>query len=166
MIKLDRRDIQILSILQQQGRITKTALAEKVNLSPTPCWERLKRLEKAGVIEGYNARLCVTKIAPHNVVFMQAELLSHQTHDFKCFENALAKIDEVVECWSVGGGFDYLIKFMVKSIDHYQNIVDELLGAEVGLNRYYTYVVTRCVNLRTEIPESVLTGTNGSESGS
>ena len=98
--------------------------------------------------------------------FMQAELLSHQGHDFERFENALAKIDEVVECWSVGGGFDYLIKFMVKNIDHYQNIVDELLGAEIGLNRYYTYVVTRCVNLRNEIPASVLSGANSPESGS
>ncbi len=155
-MKLDHRDIQILSILQREGRITKTALAEKVNLSPTPCWERLKRLEKGGLITGYGVRFDINQITTHTVVFMQAELDSHHSQDFDRFEKALAKVDEAMECWAVGGGFDYLIKFMVKDINHYQHIVDALLNAEIGLNRYYTYVVTRCVSQSSDLPESVL----------
>ncbi len=152
MIKLDQRDIQILSILQNEGRIPKTTLAERVNLSPTPCWERVRRLEQAGLIEGYGAQLNLASLKPCTIVFMQAELQSHRADDFKRFEQGLQAIEEVVECWAVGGGFDYLLKFMVRNIDHYQRLVDQILAADLGLNRYYTYIVTGQVLNRRQWP--------------
>jgi Lrp/AsnC family transcriptional regulator of ectoine degradation len=145
MIKLDKRDIQILSILQREGRITKKALAERVNLSPAPCWERLKRLERAGIIEGYGARISSAVFGPHTTVFMQAELKSHQAQDFDRFEKAIQSMDEILECWAVGGGIDYLIKIVTVTIDDYQRFVDSILKANIGLKRYYTYVVTKHV---------------------
>ena len=143
MIKLDNRDIQILSILQREGRITKKALAKRVNLSPTPCWERLKRLEKAGIIESYGAKISSAVFGAHTTVFMQAELKSHQAQDFDRFERAIQSMDEVLECWAVGGGIDYLIKIVTVNIDDYQRFVDSILKADIGLKRYYTYVVTK-----------------------
>ncbi len=143
MLKLDDRDIQILSILQREGRITKTALAARVNLSSTPCWERLKRLEQAGIIEGYGAKISSKILGNHTTVFMQAELKSHQAHDFDCFERAVQSMDEVIECWAVGGGLDYLIKIVTANIDDYQRFVDSILKADIGLKRYYTYIVTK-----------------------
>ncbi|MEZ5449219.1 MAG: Lrp/AsnC ligand binding domain-containing protein [Thiolinea sp.] len=87
---------------------------------------------------------------------MQVELGSHLSRDFQRFETEIMKVEGVMACWAVGGGFDYLVQFMVRDIDHYQRIVDELLAAEIGLRRYYTYVVTRCVGQRQELPEFLL----------
>jgi len=115
-LKLDERDLKILAILQQEGRITKTELAERVNLSPTPCWSRLKRLEKIGLIEGYRAKIALKRFGL-TLVFMEAELESHRAADFARFEAEMRRIPEVTGCWSVGGGIDYLIQFMVKDVD-------------------------------------------------
>lgn len=156
MIKLDERDIKIIAILQQEGRIPKTALAERVNLSPTPCWERLKRLEKAGIIEGYGAIVSWSAIGSQTIVFMEAEINSHQVNDFERFEQAIQKYDEIMECWALGGGLDYLLKFAVKSVDEYQRLVDHLLNAEIGLKRYFTYIVTKRVKDKRSIPEGLL----------
>ena len=144
-IKLDARDIKILSILQNEGRITKAALAQRVNLSQSPCWERLKRLEKAGIIEGYGARISPLVFKPSTMFFMQAELSSHKAEDFVLFENALDDYDEIEACWAVGGGIDYLLSISVADVDAYQRLVDQILDAEIGLKRYYTYVVTKTV---------------------
>lgn len=147
MLKLDDRDLKILAVLQTEGRITKTELASRVNLSPTPCWERLKRLEDAGVIEGYGANIALNAFGPLSIVFMEAELSSHRAEDFKRFEDAVAAIPEIVECWAVGGGIDYVIKFACADIDAYQRRVDRMLEADVGLRRYFTYVVTKPVKM-------------------
>lgn len=144
-IKLDERDLDILAILQKEGRITSAALAARVNLSPTPTWERVKRLEKAGIIEGYGARIAPGVFGPSTIVFMEAELESHRTADFARFEAAVQEVPEIVECWAVGGGIDYLIKVAARDVDAYQRLVDRLLTAEIGLKRYYTYVVTKPV---------------------
>ena len=152
MIKLDNRDMQILSILQREGRITKKALAKRVNLSPTPCWERLKRLEKAGIIESYGANISSAVFGTHTTVFMQAELKSHQAQDFDRFERAIQSMDEILECWAVGGGIDYLIKIVTVTIDDYQRFVDSILKADIGLKRYFTYVVTKHVKTSPSSP--------------
>ncbi|HET7412823.1 MAG TPA: Lrp/AsnC family transcriptional regulator, partial [Pararhizobium sp.] len=125
-IRLDDRDLEILAILQKEGRITSAALAQRVNLSPTPTWERVKRLEKAGIIEGYGARIAPGVFGPSTVVFMEAELDSHRTADFERFEAAVQDVPEIVECWAVGGGIDYLIKVVAHDVDAYQRLVDRL----------------------------------------
>ncbi|MCR4267980.1 Lrp/AsnC family transcriptional regulator [Nitratireductor sp. ZSWI3] len=145
MLKLDDRDIKILAILQKEGRISKAALAERVNLTPAPCWERLKRLEKAGVIIGYRAEVALSRIAPSIAVFMAAELEGHRAEDFQRFERSVQTIDEIVGCWAVGGGFDYFLQIVTRDIDSYQRLVDRLLEARVGLARYFTYIVTKPV---------------------
>ena len=143
-LKLDERDLRILAILQQEGRITKTELAERVNLSPTPCWSRLKRLEKLGFIEGYRAKIALKRFGL-TMVFMEAELESHRATDFARFEAEIHKIPEITGCWSVGGGIDYLIQLMVRDIDTYQRLVDRMLEMGIGLKRYYTYIVTKAI---------------------
>jgi Lrp/AsnC family transcriptional regulator of ectoine degradation len=145
MLRLDNRDLKILSILAREGRISKAELAKRVNLSAAPAWERLKRLEDAGLITGYHAAFSLRRLAPHVTVFMAAELESHRAQDFQIFERALAPLDEVVGCWAVGGGFDYILQVVTRDIDSYQRLVDHLLEARVGLARYFTYVVTKSV---------------------
>jgi Lrp/AsnC family transcriptional regulator, regulator of ectoine-degradation genes len=157
-LQLDDRDLKILAILQKEGRITKAALAERVNLSPTPCWERLKRLEAAGIIEGYSARIALKAFGPMAIMFMEAELDSHKAQDFDRFERAVREIDAITECWAVGGGIDYLLKVVTRDVDAYQRLVDRMLGADIGLKRYYTYVVTKRVKETAGPPIGLVSG--------
>ena len=162
-MRLDDRDIQILSVLTQDGRITKAALADKIGLSPTPCWERLKKLEKAGLIEGYGARINLKKLAPHVTVFVAAEIADHTAASFRSFEAAMQRYDEVVACWALGGGFDYLLQSVTRDIDAYQRLIDEMLDARIGLSRYFTYIVTKPVKAKGGLPiELLLGGQSGS----
>jgi Lrp/AsnC family transcriptional regulator of ectoine degradation len=158
MVKLDARDIDILRVLANAGRISKTALAERVGLSPTPCWNRLKRLEQAGLIEGYGARINLKKIAPHVTVFVAIEIADHTAASFQTFEAALARYDEVTACWALGGGFDYLMQIVTRDIDAYQRLIDDMLQARIGLARYFTYIVTKPVKGGGAPPLDVLLG--------
>lgn len=145
MIKLDERDIEILRLLSQEGRISKSELAARINLSPTPCWERLKRLEKSGVIQSYRAEIALQKIAPCVTIFVAVELENHRASSFQLFEQSMKNYDEIVACWAIGGGLDYFMQVITKDIDSYQRLIDELLEAKIGLARYFTYFVTKPV---------------------
>jgi len=143
--KLDAIDIKILEAIQRDGRITKLALAEQVGLSPTPCWMRLRKLEKAGIVSGYHARIAMRVVAPVATVLMEVTLASHRQADFDRFERVIRDIPEIVACWSVGGGVDYVLKVMARDIDAYQRLVDSLLEREIGIDRYFTYIVIKTV---------------------
>ena len=106
--KLDPIDLKILDAIQRDGRITKLALADKVGLSPTPCWMRLRKLEKAGIVSGYHAKIAMRVVATVTTVLMEVTLASHRQADFDRFERVIRDIPEIVACWSVGGGVDYV----------------------------------------------------------
>ena len=156
MHKLDERDIQILVILQKEGRITKTALAEKLNLSLTPSWDRLQRLEEAGIIESYGARLSSSFLDNFHLVITEVELESHKQGQFARFEEAILGFDEVLSCWSVGGGLDYILKVLVKDVVEYQSFIKKVLNADIGLNRYFSYAVLNTIKDSNQIPESLI----------
>lgn len=157
-MKLDQRDIAILRTLATEGRISKTDLASRVGLSATPCWERLRRLEKAGLIEGYRAEIALRKLGPHVTVFVAAELADHTAARFRAFEEAMGRYDEVVACWALGGGFDYLLQIVTRDIDAYQRLIDAMLDARIGLARYFTYIVTKPVKGPAPPPFEALLG--------
>jgi Lrp/AsnC family transcriptional regulator of ectoine degradation len=156
--KLDATDLKILDAIQRDGRITKLKLAEQVGLSPTPCWMRLAKLEKAGIVTGYHARIAVRAIAPVTSVLVEVTLANHRQADFDRFERVVRDVPEIVACWSVGGGVDYLLKVMTRDIDDYQRLIDSLLEREIGIDRYFTYIVTRTVKDDTELPLAELAG--------
>lgn len=149
MLKLDRYDVRILAILSRDGRITKSRLAEAINLSVSPCWERVKRLEEAGIIEGYSARLNTQVLMPGNSVWVQIELKQHSVESFSRFEALVMDTPEATECVAVGGGVDYLVKFEVASIDSYQRAMDRWLLSDAGIERYFTYIVTKTIKRAT-----------------
>lgn len=157
-MKLDAHDIAILRTLSSDGRISKAALAECVGLSPTACWERLHKLEKAGLIDGYRATIALRKLGPHVTVFVAAELADHTAASFRAFEAAVARHDEITACWALGGGFDYLLQIVTRDIDAYQRLIDALLEARIGLARYYTYIVTKPIKAPGSIPFEALLG--------
>lgn len=152
MVKLDERDLKLLAVLQQEGRISKQYLAKRINLSPAACWKRLRRLETSGVIEGYSARISPSVFGQRVEILVKAELESHQASDFRRFESAVAEIPEITDCWAVGGGVDYILKFACRDIDAYQRLIDRLLDADIGLKRYFTYIVTKAVKTNPESP--------------
>lgn len=144
-VQLDPRDIQILCVLASEGRISKADLAKRVNLSASPCWERLKRLEDAGLIRGYRADIDLSIVASHVVVFVVVELDTHRAESFRVFEAAIARHDEIIGCWAIGGGVDYLLQVVTTDINSYQRLIDALLESRIGLARYFTYIVTKNV---------------------
>ncbi|RWG00853.1 Lrp/AsnC family transcriptional regulator [Mesorhizobium sp.] len=155
-LKLDPTDIKILDAIQRDGRITKLALAGKVGLSPTPCWMRLRKLEKAGIIQGYHARVSLRGVVPFTTVMMEVTLANHRQANFDSFERAIRTVPEIVTCWSIGGGIDYLLKVVTRDIDAYQRLVDSLLQRELGIDRYFTYIVTKAVKDSTVFPLEAL----------
>ena len=156
MYKLDERDIQILSILQEEGRITKTALADRLNLSLTPSWDRLQRLEEEGIIESYGARLSSPFLKFFHLVITEVELESHKEGDFARFEDDIMGFDEVLSCWSVGGGLDYILKVLVKDVSDYQDFLKRVLEADIGLRRYFSYAVLDKIKDTEVVPDSLI----------
>ena len=156
MYKLDERDIQILSILQEEGRITKTALADKLNLSLTPSWDRLQRLEEAGIIESYGAKLSSSFLSHFHLVITEVELESHKQGEFARFEDAIMDFDEVQSCWSVGGCLDYILKVLVKDVVDYQDFLKRVLKADIGMRRYFSYAVLDCIKDTNAVPVSLI----------
>jgi Lrp/AsnC family transcriptional regulator of ectoine degradation len=158
MYKLDERDIQILSILQEEGRITKTALADRLNLSLTPSWDRLQRLEDEGIIESYGARLSSPFLKNFHLVITEIELESHKEGQFARFEDAIMDFDEVLSCWSVGGSLDYILKILVKDVSDYQDFLKRVLKADIGLRRYFSYAVLDKIKDTDVVPDSLIRG--------
>lgn len=140
---LDATDIRILSAVQKHGQLSKAKLAELVNLSQTPCWSRLNRLKSAGYIRGYHADIALNKLGDHTQVIVTVSLTNHRKSDFEKFETYIRNLDEVVECVATGGGMDYVLKFITLKLSAFQDIMEELLLAELGIEKYMTYIVTR-----------------------
>ena len=160
-MKLDSRDLQILSILQEEGRITKSELAGRVSLSPAACWDRLKRLDQAGFIRGYHAEVALEKIAPASQFLVQIELESHQAGDFQRFEAAIRAIPQVTRCMAVGGGVDYFLEVVARDVTAYKVLIDDILERRIGVKRYFTFVVTKTV--KSAPPPLGLLRANGAE---
>jgi Lrp/AsnC family transcriptional regulator of ectoine degradation len=144
-LALDATDIRILGAVQQHGHLSKSRLAELVNLSPTPCWARLDKLAKAGLIRGYHADIALELIADLTKVIVTLSLSKHHRSDFDRFEDCIHKLDEVVECIATGGGTDYVMKVITPSLAAFQALMDKLLAEELGIDRYMTYIVIRDV---------------------
>ncbi len=156
--KLDRIDVNILAALQHNGRITNVELSELVNLSPSPCLMRVKKLQKEGYISGYTALIDVSKLGETLTVFTEFTLKNHRQIDFARFQEALEKIDSCVECHLVSGGYDYLAKFVTAGIVDYQNIVEALIDKEIGIDKYFSFVVMKTPFVKTHAPLARLFG--------
>lgn len=140
---LDAIDIRILAAVQQHGQLSKTRLAEIVNLSPTPCWARLDRLKSAGFIRSYHADIAMDRIIDLTQVVVTVSLLHHRKLDFERFEAYVRDASEITECFATGGGTDYVLKVVVPCMAAFQSLIDGLLAEELNIDRYYTYIVTR-----------------------
>jgi DNA-binding Lrp family transcriptional regulator len=150
--KLDRIDINILVQLQADGRMTNVDLANAVGLSPSPCLQRVKRLESAGYISGYGAHINLAKLTESVTVFTEVTLADHRRADFVKFEASIRNIDELLECHLVSGGYDYLLRFLVRNIANYQELMETLLERNIGIEKYFSYIVIKTPILKHSLP--------------
>ena len=138
---LDRIDRQLLKRLQEDGRVPLSQLASEVNLTVTPCHERVRRLEAAGFISGYAARLNPERLGLGLLAYIAITIQQTSTDVFERFKRLMLGCDEVVECHMVGGGFDYLLKVRVKDMSAYRKFLGEHLAGLQGIQQTHTYFV-------------------------
>ncbi len=150
-INLDAIDIRILSAVQSHGQLSKSKLAELVSLSPTPCWARLTKLKAAGLIRAYRADIALGKIDDLIQVIVTISLTHHRKPDFDRFEAHIGNMTEVAECIATGGGMDYVLKIYSANLAAFQSLMESLLAADLGIDRYMTYIVTR--EIKSEPPD-------------
>jgi DNA-binding Lrp family transcriptional regulator len=155
-IRLDRLDLKILATLQTTGRISNLELAETVGLSATPCQQRVRRLEAAGYIRGYDAQLDIDRICSNIVVFTEITLRNHRREDFLKFERGIDAIPQILNCFLVTGGYDYLAQFIARDIHDYQTVVEDLLDRDLGVEKYFSYVTIKQVKRAQGYPLSEL----------
>ncbi|MER8973966.1 MULTISPECIES: Lrp/AsnC family transcriptional regulator [unclassified Mesorhizobium] len=155
-MKLDRIDIKILSQLQKNGRVTNVELADLVNLSPSPCLMRVKKLQAEGFITGYSAQIDVSKLGQTLTIFTEVTLKHHQQNDFARFLTAIQKVDSVIECHLVSGGYDYLVKFVTAGISEYQAIMERMIELDIGIDKYFSFVVLKSPIVKSHLPLDII----------
>jgi len=143
--ELDRIDHKILDVLQREGRISNTELAQRVGLSMSPCAERVRRLERAGVISGYHARVDPVALGRPLLVFVEITLSSKSADVFQKVRDELLLMPEVQECHLVAGSFDYLVKARLAGMDEYRNLLGALLKKLPVPAQSQSYVVMESV---------------------
>lgn len=138
---LDHIDLKILSELQNNGKISNIELSKRIGLSPTPCLERVKRLEKHGFINGYRALLNPEMINCALLVLVEITLVRGRPDIFEQFNHEVRQLSDILECYLVSGDFDYLLKTRVSDMDAYRKLLGTTLLRLPGVNDTRTYVV-------------------------
>ena len=138
---LDKLDRRILALLQKDGRLSMKELGEQVGLSITPCIERVKRMERDGVISGYYARLNPQALGASLLMFVQITLSNKSGEMFDQFRREVLRIPQVLECHLVSGDFDYIIKARIHEMNEYRKLLGDILLRLPGALQSKSYVV-------------------------
>ena len=150
--KLDRIDRKILVELQKDGRLSNVELAKRVGLSPTPCLERVRKLELDKFILSYNARVDPNKVGAALLVFVEITLSKTSPEDFDEFSKAVQKLDEILECHLVSGSFDYYLKVVTKDVETYNQFYQEKLAVLPSVAHISTLFVMDEIKQTTALP--------------
>jgi len=138
---VDETDLRILKRLQLDARLSNVRLAEDVHLSPSACLERVKTLEKDGLIRRYLADFDLPKICSFVMLMVEVILENHREADFDRFLAAIRKREEVLECLKIGGRIDYLMRVICRDIDHYNELSDFMSRGDLGVEKFHGHVV-------------------------
>lgn len=152
MVKIDDTDKKILKLLQNNSQLTYKDIAEKINLSLTPVHDRIKRLEKAGIIEKYVSILNKKKLGKSLTVYSQVTLIKQTKEVSEIFDKEISKLPEVLECNFVSGSFDYLLKIIVPDMEAYHTFHQQKLSVINGVTLINSFFVMSEVKSTTEIP--------------
>lgn len=149
---MDDMDRKILSVLQSDSSQSVAEMAEKVGLSHTPFWRRLKRLEKDGVIRERVSVLDPQKLGLNITVFANIKLRQHDEDTLEAFERDVALFPEVVECYSMSGETDYVVRALVASIEEYERLLKRRLLHLPGVVAINSHFALKCIKLTTKLP--------------
>lgn len=142
---MDRIDLKILDELQRDARLSVVEISRRVGLTKTPCAERIRRLEKSGVIRGYHADLDPEAMDVGHVVMVQVLLTSTTAQDLKRFNEGVQKIPEIESCHMIAGDFDYLLKVRTRDIAAYREVMGDRISELPCVRQTHTYVVMEVV---------------------
>ncbi|MBY4676970.1 Lrp/AsnC family transcriptional regulator [Marinobacterium arenosum] len=149
---LDHIDRKILQLLQQDANLSATELADRVGLSQSPCWRRINRLQQAGYIRRKVALLDRQKLGLGIVVFVNIKLSSHGWNMLNEFEAAIVGFPEVMECWTMSGGMDYIIRVVTKDIESYEQFLRRRLLQLPHIQEAQSHITMTEVKNSTELP--------------
>jgi DNA-binding Lrp family transcriptional regulator len=152
MESLDRHDVVLLTELQRDSRQTVQQLAERVGLSSTPCWKRVKEMEAAGIIRGYTALIDREKVGLSLCVIAELNLTRHSEDEVRRFEKAVAESPQIVSCYSTTGQADYVIKVLVRDIKDYEQFLHETAFKLPGVTHVRSSVVLKEVKSELRLP--------------
>jgi Lrp/AsnC family transcriptional regulator, leucine-responsive regulatory protein len=152
MNELDRHDVRLLAELQRDARQTVQQLAAAVGLSGTPCWKRIKEMERSGVIRGYTALVDRDKVGLALCVLAEVNLSRHNEDDVRRFEQAVAACPQIVSCYATTGQADYVIKVLVPEIKSYEAFLHETIFKLTGVTHVRSSVVLKEVKAETRLP--------------
>jgi len=148
----DQIDKRILVELQEHGRIPIVELASRINLTKTPCAERVRRLERDGVIRGYRAELDPEPLGAGFVMIVLVTLNQTSDNSLEMFNDAVRRIPEIQTCFMVAGNFDYMLVARTTDIGHYRNVLGDRIGKLPGVQQTHSYVVMEEITNRKAIP--------------
>ncbi|MDH4461073.1 MAG: Lrp/AsnC family transcriptional regulator [Flectobacillus sp.] len=152
MASLDNTDLRILQLLQSDALMTNKEIAAKLHLTTTPVHERIKRLENDGIIERYTAILNKTKLGRGLVVFVDVTLKQHAAEYLEQFEQDVLKLSEVVECYCISGGSDFLLKVLVKDMDDYKQFILFKLATLPNIGNAQSRFVVNDIKSQSPVP--------------
>lgn len=150
--KLNPTDIKILSLLQQDARITNQALAETIGMSASPCWRKVRQLEDDEVIQSYRAVLDRRKIGLGVMVFVRVSIDSHSEAEAKHFEQDVTDLDDVVACYSIGGDADFLLQVVARDLDSYAEFAMAVIRRLPGIKEMQSMFVLKEIKPFAEFP--------------
>jgi DNA-binding Lrp family transcriptional regulator len=159
---LDRADLRLLELLQQDGRATMQALSEAVHLSARATLNRVRRLETRGVLEGYRALIKRNALGEHISVFAEIALKDQRQAAVQRFERRMAEAHEVVACWVVSGRYDYLVRVSCPTLDDYHRLINAWLDESVlGVEKIVSNIELQTIKEFTGFPVPRLASRNG-----
>lgn len=151
-IELSQADIKILQLLQENAGLSTAEIAEKIGLSQSPCWRRISRMEQAGVIRKKVVVLDHAKLGMEVVVFVNVSLTTHGRQNLAAFEKEIRKFPEVLECYTVTGQMDYLLKIVTKDIQHYESFIRNKLMTLPMIREMHSTIAITEIKDTTELP--------------
>ncbi|MDJ0612424.1 MAG: Lrp/AsnC family transcriptional regulator [Rhizobiaceae bacterium] len=151
-VKLDDLDLKILRLLQQDSDIAISDLGEHVGLSHTPCWRRIKKMQEAGIILGNRSLLDAEKVRLDVSIFVFVKLDTHSADVLDAFENATATVPEILQCYTMSGEFDYLLRVVVSSVREYEKTVKGKLLKLPHVGTMNSHFALNEVKNTTELP--------------
>jgi Lrp/AsnC family transcriptional regulator len=151
-MELTKQDIKILSLLQTDASMSTASIAEQINISQSPCWRRINRMEEAGLIKGRVAVLDRARLGMEVVVFATINLTSTGRQNLIEFEREIVTHPEVIECYTMTGIWDYMLKIVTRDIRHYEDFVRNTLTTSPSIRELHSHMAVTEIKNSTELP--------------